>query len=250
MNAFSNFEPTYLNVEYFFFLVYRLVRGIVVFFRSLFTGFRGGNVDRLRSGYQSSGAIENCNPFLGQTCAAEGGASSGNFFSSLFGGTNAGFEGVTAFGTGLRVFLIIMLLFLLFVIVYSVVHWYEIKNASDKHIESLIPKEEGEKRDNPRWLHVQELIRSNNPTDWRMAVLEADTILEEMTKTLNIPGETLGERLKNVEQSDFLTLQKAWEAHKVRNQIAHQGSEFTLEYREALATIKLFEEVFHEFKYI
>lgn len=249
MNAFSNFEPTYLNVEYLFFLIYRIFRGIVVFFRSLFTGFRSGNIDRLRSGYQSSGVVENCNPFLGQTCQAVDG-SSGNFFSSLFGGTDAGFAGVSAFGSGLRVFFILMILFLLFVIIYSVLNWYEIKNASDKHIESLIPREEGIKRENSRWVHVQELIRSNNPSDWRLAVMEADTMLEEMTKALNIPGDTLGERLKNVEQSDFLTLQKAWEAHKVRNQIAHQGSEFVLDHRKALATIQLFEDVFHEFKYI
>lgn len=249
MNAFSNFEPTYLNVEYLFFLLYRLVRGIVVFFRSLFTGFSDGGLDRLRSGYQSSGAVDNCNPFLGQTCSSPGG-SSGNFFSSLFGGTGTGFDGVSAFGAGLRVFLILMILFLLFVIIYSALNWYEIKNASDRHIENLIPKEEGKKRENSRWVHVQELIRSNNPTDWRMAVLEADTILEEMTLALSIPGETLGERLKNVEPSDFLTVQKAWEAHKVRNQIAHQGSEFALDHRKAIATVKLFEEVFHEFKYI
>lgn len=249
MDAFSNFEPTYLNVEYLFFLIYRLFRGVVIFFKSLFTGFRGGGLDRLREGYQSSTGAENCNPFLGDTCAGEG-SSSGGFLGDIFGVSGSNFDGVSAFGAGLRVFLILMLLFLIVVIVYSVVNWYEVKNKSDKHIESLIPKDEGEKKENPRWTHVQELIRSNNPSDWRLAIMEADTMLEEMTKVLNIPGDTLGERLKNVEPSDFLTVQKAWEAHKVRNQIAHQGSEFVLDHRKTLATIKLFEEVFHEFKYI
>lgn len=238
MNAFSNFEPTYLNVEYLFFLVYRLLRGIVVFFKSLFTGFRGES--HWRDVYERGSGGPNCNPFLGDVCTSSGGLSSG--------GTN--FDGVSAFGAGLRVFLILMLLFLIIVIIHSVLEWYKLKEKSDKHIENMIPKDEGEKKENPRWVHVQELIRSNNPADWRMAILEADTMLEEMTKALNIPGDTLGERLKSVEQSDFLTLQKAWEAHKVRNQIAHQGSEYVLDHRQTLITIKLFEEVFHEFKYI
>lgn len=233
----ENFEPTYLNVEYLFFLVYRLFKGIVDFFVGIFTGF-GGDSKFLKF-YRSTGGEGNCNPFLGDVCSSSAG-SGGEVVSS----------GAAAFGMGLRVFLIILILLLLWAIVYSYLEWKKIQEKSDKHIESLIPVETPEQKENKRWKHVETLIASNNPNDWRMAILEADSMLEDMTLAMKIPGEGLGERLKAIEPSDFLTLQNAWEGHKVRNQIAHQGSEFVLDHRTAIGAIKNFEVVFREFEVI
>jgi len=233
----GNFEPTYLNVEYLFFLVYRLFRGIVNFFVNLFSGFRGES--RFRNFYNATSGEGNCNPFLGDVCRSVGVETSQEVSN-----------GITAFGVGLRVFLILLILFLLFVIIYSYLEWKKVKDASDKHIEGLIPVETSEQRENKRWKHVQELIATNNPNDWRMAILEADSMLEDLTIAMKIPGDTLGERLKAIEPSDFLTLQNAWEGHKVRNLIAHQGSTFQLDQRTALNAIKNFEAVFREFEVI
>jgi ribosomal protein L14E/L6E/L27E len=65
-----------------------------------------------------------------------------------------------------------------------------------------------------------------------------------------LPGDTLGERLKAVEQSDFDTIDKAWEAHKVRNKLAHEGGDFILTQREAKRIIALYKDVFDEFRMI
>ena len=58
------------------------------------------------------------------------------------------------------------------------------------------------------------------------------------------------EKLKRVEPSDFRTLNSAWEAHKIRNEIAHQGSGYKLTRREAEMAIQLFKQVFEEFYFI
>ena len=63
-------------------------------------------------------------------------------------------------------------------------------------------------------------------------------------------GNTIGEKLKSVEKSDFITLEKAWSAHRIRNQIAHDGSAFKLTREVAEKTIKEYEMVFKEFYYI
>jgi len=93
-------------------------------------------------------------------------------------------------------------------------------------------------------------IATDDPHRWQLAIIEADIILDEMTQAMRVPGENLGERLKNIERSDFFTLDLAWEAHKVRNQIAHAGTSYTLTRREAKRIIDLYREVFHEFGYI
>ncbi|MFO0718467.1 MAG: hypothetical protein U0522_00330 [Candidatus Paceibacterota bacterium] len=103
---------------------------------------------------------------------------------------------------------------------------------------------------NKRWERVLEHIESTNPNDWKIAIIESDSILDEMTKSMGYHGDNLGERLKGIEVSDFNTLNNAWEAHKVRNMIAHEGANFELNEREARRVIALYKSVFEEFKYI
>ena len=103
---------------------------------------------------------------------------------------------------------------------------------------------------NPRWLHVLESIESEKPNDWRQAIIEADIMLDELVTRMGYRGANLGERLKQIEKSDFTTLELAWEAHKVRNQIAHAGSNYVLTQRDARQTVDLYRQVFEEFFYI
>lgn len=114
--------------------------------------------------------------------------------------------------------------------------------------EEIVPVEVLEKES--RWKHIQELIKSYNANDWRQAIIEADIILEEMLDKMQYEGVTIGDKLKKVEKSDFVTLDKAWSAHRIRNQIAHDGSSFKLHRELAEKTIKDYEEVFREFYYI
>ena len=103
---------------------------------------------------------------------------------------------------------------------------------------------------NKRWEKITEHINSMNPSDWRLAILECDIILEEMLTKMSYHGETVADKLKAVEKSDFLTVDKAWEAHRVRNAIAHEGSNFQINDREAKRIVALYEDVFKEFHYV
>ena len=100
-----------------------------------------------------------------------------------------------------------------------------------------------------RWEKIMGYLGSVNPSDWKLAILEADTILDSLVQRMGYKGENLGERLKSVEPSDFLTLNDAWEAHKVRNAIAHEAG-YELSQREARRVMRLFENVFKEFEYL
>lgn len=101
-----------------------------------------------------------------------------------------------------------------------------------------------------RWESVMRLIESNSQSDWRQAIMEADIILDELLNKMEYHGESIGEKLKRVEKADFDTLDDAWEAHKVRNSIAHEGSAMELSQYEAKRVINLYKKVFEEFYYI
>jgi len=107
-----------------------------------------------------------------------------------------------------------------------------------------------EETENKKWKRVVEHVTSDNPSDWRLSILEADILLGEVLEKAGYRGESIGEKLKTAERSDFGTIDQAWEAHKMRNTIAHEGSSYPLNQGEAKRIISLFEEVFREFYYI
>ncbi len=111
--------------------------------------------------------------------------------------------------------------------------------------EEVEPPEE-----NYKWKHVELLLKAHSPSDWRQAIIEADVMLDDMLDKMGYPGVSIGDKLKNIENNDFATLDKAWEAHKVRNRIAHDGGEYKLSYDEVVRVIGLYEDVFKEFYWI
>lgn len=121
-----------------------------------------------------------------------------------------------------------------------------------KSTDEAFAEEEGQpvEKENEKWKRVYEHTMSNNSSDWRLAIIEADVMLEELLRTLGYQGEGVGEMLKSIDKSDMLTLDNAWEGHKVRNRIAHAGGEFQLTERETRRVIGLFETVFREFHLI
>jgi hypothetical protein len=107
-----------------------------------------------------------------------------------------------------------------------------------------------EEKKNRRWERVQNHINSQNQNDWKFAILEADIILDDLLTAMGYKGETVADKLKSVEKSDFLSIDLAWEAHKVRNQIAHEGADYLITEREARRVVDLFKAVFEEFHFI
>lgn len=103
---------------------------------------------------------------------------------------------------------------------------------------------------NQNWERILKNIESLNENDWRLAIIEADIMLGELLDKFSLTGESIGEKLKQIEKSDFTTIENAWEAHKVRNQIAHDGPAFQLNQRETRRIIDLYRSVFEEFKMI
>lgn len=101
-----------------------------------------------------------------------------------------------------------------------------------------------------RWAAVLENVGSTSDSDWRLAILEADIMLDDMLKDIGTFGDTVAERLKSVNEHTLPSVQKAWEAHLVRNRIAHDGANFTLSQHEARRVIGLFETVLKEGRFL
>lgn len=210
-NAISNvptFEPAYVNLDYVFYQVFRVVRGLIAFIAS-FLGIDIGEGSKLGSDAQQLGA---------------------------------------AWLSWFKLFASIISILAIALIIYCLVRLWEIRKEAkerEKEMEVKIIEEETFTH-NLKWATVLEHANSDNPTDWRLAILEADTMLETASQRLPVFGETLGERLKKIDKGDLRSIDSAWEAHKVRNRIAHDGLDFQITKRDTARTISQFEEVLRE----
>ena len=153
-------------------------------------------------------------------------------------------------------------IFFIAIIVYTTIRMFEIREKEHAHLHKEIEEyahhqalkekklQEGGVFKNERWKKVLDYLFSTSENDWKLAILEADIILDDMLDSMGYRGATMSEKLQGVERSDFTTIDSAWEAHKVRNSIAHEGTEFLLNEREARRIIGLYESVFKEFNFI
>src|SRR3989338_4970428 len=90
---------------------------------------------------------------------------------------------------------------------------------------------------------------SENENDRKQAVIAADSLIEKILAMAGYGGENLGEKLKNIEPADLDSLDALWEAHKIRNRIAHETG-YALPKEDAERALNLFEKALKELEYI
>ncbi len=132
------------------------------------------------------------------------------------------------------------------IFVYATMRLYQIRKDEEPKYATINPEAAHVQVKHSRWTYIMQLIESGQEGDWRNAIIESDIILDEMLTRLGYQGASVGEKLRGATTTHFQTLQNAWEAHKVRNDIAHQGSTFELTERLAHRTIANYEAVFRE----
>lgn len=177
-----------------------------------------------------------------------------NFFTYIFSDKITSLE---------KTILFFLSMFFLIIICYAIIRMFEIRDKEHKHLQHEIAeyahnKAEYEKHlreevggsKNERWSKTLDYLFSQHSSDWKLAIIEADSMLEGLMEQLGFRGETLGDRLKLANQENFPNLTTAWEVHTVRNRIAHEGLAFELSQHEAKRIIALYEEIFHEYGYI
>lgn len=73
-----------------------------------------------------------------------------------------------------------------------------------------------------KWMAIEQQLKRDQETSYHMTVLNADKLLDLALKERGIKGETMGERMKNA-KATWKDANAVWNAHKLRNQIAHEA---------------------------
>lgn len=133
---------------------------------------------------------------------------------------------------------------------YAMLRMFMIQKHEKDHVDHAIHEHQARVADaarNPRWELIENLIASASEIDWRVAIIEADVLLEEALEYGGFTGQGIGEMLTSAGERPFSTYKYAWEAHRVRNDIAHEGSNYKLSKVDAVKTIHMYKIVLEEF---
>lgn len=97
------------------------------------------------------------------------------------------------------------------------------------------------------WEAITKRLAIKDEANYKLAVIEADKLLDTVFKKLTIPGSTMGERLKAIPISQLPSLDNVWQAHRLRNHLVHT-TEFVLTENKAKQAIDIYKQAFKELK--
>ncbi len=100
-----------------------------------------------------------------------------------------------------------------------------------------------------RWSGIVRHLDSTREADWKIAVIEADKLVDDALARAGFSGETFGDRLSNIQPEALLSLDGVWWAHKIRNRLAHE-SDYFLRYTEARQALGYYEAALTELQLI
>ncbi|MBI2644068.1 MAG: hypothetical protein HYW95_01005 [Candidatus Wildermuthbacteria bacterium] len=128
-------------------------------------------------------------------------------------------------------------------IVYALLHtsWLREKMLEDI-TEFTRYKAYGLHRRERQWQRIMRRLEMANEGEWKLSILEADQMLDEVLQRLQVRGASPDERLVNATEPLVPDLASLKEAHTVRNNIVHDP-DYRLRKDEAMRVLRLYEEV-------
>lgn len=116
--------------------------------------------------------------------------------------------------------------------------------AVSRDVEVFVQKKEEASK---RWQEILDKLESDDESGFKMAVIEADKVFDELLKEAGYPGEDMGTRLKQITEDQLSNIDEVWQAHKVRNRIAHEPY-YQLNKRDAKRAVEIYKRATEDLK--
>lgn len=88
---------------------------------------------------------------------------------------------------------------------------------------------------------IRERLERQSEVEDRLAIIEADRLLDGALKDIGYSGKSLAERLQNLKPWHIGNIQDVWDAHKLRNRIVHEPGA-RLSHYDAETAVKIYEK--------
>ena len=91
-----------------------------------------------------------------------------------------------------------------------------------------------------KFLEIENKLKKENPATYVTTVINGDKLLDKALMEMGVPGKTMGDRLKKCGDK-FTNLNGVWQAHKLRNAIAHE-TDVEVSYKRAYNALQIYKQ--------
>jgi hypothetical protein len=149
------------------------------------------------------------------------------------------------FTTPLLITKIIFIIFILFFfgfIIFALVRTFWLRRLILWDLQEFFTfRPYGVKKIEKQWLKIKVRLDTGLEGEYKLAVIEADLMLDDILKKMGYTGETLGERLGKLTAVSLPNLEVVKEVHQSRNNIVHDP-DYRLPLDEARRIIEVYEK--------
>jgi len=131
------------------------------------------------------------------------------------------------------IFVFFSLVFLVSIFVLLLKNTWLKRRYLEDMIEIATYRPFGVKKTFKQWAKILKRMETDKEAEYKLAIIEADGLLDEVFGKMGFRGETIGEKLKQIDSVTLPNIDQVWEVHKVRNNIVHDP-----DYRLALDKAK------------
>jgi hypothetical protein len=96
-----------------------------------------------------------------------------------------------------------------------------------------------------RFEKILQRLESHNPSQFKVALLEADAMADGVLGEIGFHGETMGDKLETVNDGQLESREMLLEAHAVRNRIVHE-KDFAISLEDTQKNINFYRTFFDE----
>ena len=100
-----------------------------------------------------------------------------------------------------------------------------------------------------KWQSILDKLAKDDENGYKLAVIEADKVFDDLLKRIGYQGEDMGERLRQLTPAQTANLDEIWQAHKLRNQIVHEP-DFKLTHSQAERAVEIFQRALEDLEAI
>jgi hypothetical protein len=137
----------------------------------------------------------------------------------------------------------------LFLIIFFLIKTDIIGERVEHYIGVLGSKDISKRRSLKAWKQIQKKLRMKESNQWKLAILEADKILDEILRMAGFPGRNLDERLEQADPAQIPNLEELRQAHKTRDRIANEPA-FIVTQNEVGIIIEIYRKTFQDLNLI
>lgn len=96
-----------------------------------------------------------------------------------------------------------------------------------------------------RWEKILSRLEGGNPSQYKVAVLEADAFADEILSGIGYKGATMADKLESIHPGQLETKNDIAEAHQIRNRIVHE-TDFVISQEDAKKCLDSYRKFFDE----